>query len=489
MYTELSFEDDARCIQVVMEASIQRENEDLQRILKLYLDNKLDPMIRDRVEFILKNNKLIMNGAPTSEGERLIKTGMFSAMEYGQYRVTSANNDFTDSEDAYLTLIRENSSAVENSKKSSLKIHADLFDCDQEKMVHVDGTCLRMKEDKPISVEFRVISEDEEVKCKVTSKIDSKSIVTDVEPTMDIHHLLEKCLRNYSIPRKAIVIEDLSLLDAEQSATLSANFSEKDIGRMVSSDIFDRPFKSFHSENIPLCASDERIAGQWMSELRKYWWKDEFVSVKRAKFDQEYWSERIMGKNLKGLVKADDELLSELSGSDAYWGVASMIDLMPDSEYRMPFFITPDSDFSGEIRSNIFSDEQMSDLKKIVVVDSYPGSDSEQVIRKWIGNESLHIVFVVNGSRYDGSRGRKLEERDLSENAELIVDERKKSEAHSRYLILVKKNNEMTVWNMDNSIGQFHIIDDKVETRTKMKFTPEPCIYDKEVEKIVRGLK
>ena len=155
----------------------------------------------------------------------------------------------------------------------------------------------------------------------------------------------------------------------------------------------------------------------------------------------------------------------------------------------MPFFITPDSDFSGEIRSNIFSDEQMSDLKKIVVVDSYPGSDSEQVIRKWIGNESLHIVFVVNGSRYDGSRGRKLEERDLSENAELIVDERKKSEAHSRYLILVKKNNEMTVWNMDNSIGQFHIIDDKVETRTKMKFTPEPCIYDKEVEKIVRGLK
>lgn len=52
MYTELSFEDNARCIQVVMEASIQRENEDLQRILKLYLDNKLDPMIRDRVEFI-----------------------------------------------------------------------------------------------------------------------------------------------------------------------------------------------------------------------------------------------------------------------------------------------------------------------------------------------------------------------------------------------------------------------------------------------------
>ena len=166
-----------------------------------------------------------------------------------------------------------------------------------------------------------------------------------------------------------------------------------------------------------------------------------------------------------------------------------MMDLMPDSEYRMPFFISSDSDFNEDIRRNIFSGEQMADLKKIVVVDSYPAHDSEKVIRNWIGDDSHRIIFLVNRSRYDSSTGNKLEDKDLSENADLVFDDRKKTEAHSRYLILVKKNNDMAVWNMDNSIGQFRLINGDVETRTKMKFTPEPCIYDKALEKIVRGLK
>ena len=97
-------------------------------------------------------------------------------------------------------------------------------------------------------------------------------------------------------------------------------------------------------------------------------------------------------------------------------------------------------------------------------------------------------IIIINADKVNLT-GNKLEDKDLSENAELVTDDRKKSEAHSRYLILVKKNNDMTVWNMDNSIGQFRLIKGDVETRTKMKFTPEPCIYDKELEKIVRGLK
>ena len=489
MDTEFTLGDESRNIQVVMDASIQRENEDLRTQLRLYLENKLEPIIRDRVESILKDNGLISNGAATSDGDKLLSTGLFSAREYGQYQLTSVDNDFTDDEEVFISLFREWPSDVENTKKSGLKVQADLYDRDQKRMSHVTGTCSRIKENRPIPVDFKVVIEEEDVKCRVISKFEEKTIESDLDTKLDAQHILEKCIRNYSIPRKSIAVDDISKLDQEQKASLFANFSDSDVGDMINTTVFERPFKSFHAESIPLCASDNHVAEQWISDLRKYWWKDEFVTVKRAKFDQEYWSERLTGKKVKDLVKSDDELLVDLNGSDAYWGIASMMDLMPDSEYRMPFFISPDSDFNEEIRKNIFSEDQMVDLKKIIVVDSYPAHDSEKVIRKWTGDDSCRIIFLVNSSRYGYSSGNKLEDKDLSENAELVTDDRKKSEAHSRYLILVKKNNDMTVWNMDNSIGQFRLIKGDVETRTKMKFTPEPCIYDKELEKIVRGLK
>ncbi len=489
MYTEFTFADESRNIQVVMDASIERENEDLRTQLKLYLGNKLEPAIRDRVESILKDNGLISNGAATSDGDRLLSTGLFSSREYGQYQLTSVDNNFTDEEEVFISLCREWPTDVENTKKSGMKVQANIFDRDQKRMSHVTGTCSRIKENRPVPVDFRVIIEEDEVRCKAISKFDNGTIETDLDTKLDAQHILEKCIHNYSIPRKSIAVDDISKLDQEQKASLFANYSDDDVGGMINTTVFDRPFKSFHAEGIPLCASDNYVAEQWISDLRKYWWKDEFVTVKRAKFDQEYWSERLTGKKVKDLVKADDELLADLNGSDAYWGIASMIDLMPDSEYRMPFFISPDSDFNEEIRKNIFSEDQMVDLKKIIVVDSYPAYDSEEVIRAWTGDNSCRIIFLVNINRYDRSGGNRLEEKNLSENAELITDDRKKSEAHSRYLILVKKNNDMTVWNMDNSIGQFHLIKGVVETHTKMKFTPEPCIYDKELEKIVRGLK
>lgn len=489
MYTEFSFEDESRNIQVVMDASIQRINEDLRTQLRLYLDNKLDPVIRDRVESILKNNGLISNGATTTDGDKLLSTGLFSAREYGQYQLTSLDNDFTNNDEIFISLFRKFPSNDANTKKSGLKIQADLFDRDQQMMVYVSGKCSRITENKSLPVNFKVIIEEDEVECKAITKFEQRTVETEVKTQLDVQHILEKCIHDYSIPRKSIAISDISLLDQEQKASLFANFSDDDVGKIINTTVFDKPLKSFHAEGIPLCASDEHVAEQWIAELRKYWWKNEFVTMKRAKFDQDYWSVRLIGKKIKKLVKADDELLEELKDSDAYWGVASMMDLMPDSEYRMPFFISPDSDFNEDIRRNIFSGEQMADLKKIIVVDSYPAHDSEKVIRYWIGDDSYRIIFLVNISRYDGSAGNKLEDKDLSENAELVTEDRKKSEAHSRYLILMKKNNDMTVWNMDNSIGQFHLINGNVETRTKMKFTPEPCIYDKALEKIVRRLK
>ena len=489
MYTEFIFADESRNIQAVMDASIQRENEDLRTLIRLYLENKLEPAISERVETILKDNGLISGGAATSDGDKLYRTGLFSCKEYGQYQLTSVENSFTDEKETFISLCRETPTNVENSKKSGLKVQDDLYDRDQKMMVHVDGTCLRIKENRSVPIDFKVIIEEDEVSCKAVSKLQDASIETDLNTKLDAHHILENCIRGYSIQRKSIVIDDISKLDQDQKASLSIDFSDKDVGEMINKTVFDRQLKSFHAESIPLCASDDHVAEQWISDLRKYWWKNEFVTVKRAKIDQEYWSERLTGKKNKNLVKSDDELLADLNGSDAYWGVASMMDLMPGSEYRMPFFISSDSDFNEDIRRNIFSGEQMADLKKIIIVDSYPAHDSEKVIRKWIEDENLHITFLVNSSRYDSSNGNKLEDKDLSENAKLIMEERKKSEAHSRYLILVKKNNNMTVWNMDNSIGQFRLINGNVETHTKMKFTPEPCIYDKELDKIVRGLK
>lgn len=489
MYTEFLFEDESRNIQVTMDASVQRINEDLRTQLRLYLENKLDSVIRDRVESILSGNGLISNGAATTDGDKLLSTGLFSAREYGQYQLTSLDNDFTNNDEMFISLYRKFPSNTENMKKSGLKIQSDLFDRDQKMMVQVSGKCSRISEDKPLPVDFKVIIDEDDVRCKAITKFEGGAVETNVKTNLDVQHILEKCIRDYSILRKSIAVSDISLLDQEQKASLFANFSDDDIGKMINTDVFDKQLKSFHAEGIPLCASDEHVAEQWMTELRKYWWKNEFVTVKRAKFDQDYWSERLTGKKIKNLVKTDDELLEELNGSDAYWGVASMIDLMPDSEYRMPFFISPDSDYNEDIRRNIFSDEQMADLKKIVVVDPYPAQDSEKVLRNWIGDDNCRIIFLANSSRYDSSAGSKLEDKDLSENAELVTDDRKKAEAHSRYLILVKKNNDMTVWNMDNSIGQFRLINGKVETRTKMKFTPEPCIYDKALEKIVRGLK
>ena len=338
-------------------------------------------------------------------------------------------------------------------------------------------------------MDFKVVLHDENASCNATAKYENKTVESEIKTSLDAYHILEKCICNYSIARKSISIDDISSLDQEQKATLFANFSDEDVGKKINASVFDRQLKSFHAEDVPLCASDDHVAGQWISELRKYWWSNEFVTVERAKFDQEYWSERLTGRRNNSLVKSDDELLKDLNGSDAYWGVASMMDLMPDSEYRMPFFISPDSDFNEEIRSNIFPDSQTSDLKTIVVVDSYPACDSEKVIREWTGDDKCRIVFLANDIRYRNSSGSKLEEKDLSENAKLVFDDRKKSEAHSRYIILMKKNGDMTVWNMDNSMNQFHLIDGKIETRTKMKFTPEPCIYDTELEKIVRGLK
>lgn len=487
MYAEFTFTEESRNIQVVMDASIQRENGDLRNLLRLYLDDKLDPVIRDRVESILRNNKLVSKGAATSDGDKLLSTGMLSVREYGQYQLTSLENDFTNNNEVFISLLRERPSGTEGSKQSGLKVRSDLYDRDQKKMVSVEGKCSRIKENRPIPADFKVIINDEDVKCEAISKFDDSTVKTDIETKLDVNHILEGCISNYSIPRKSILVDDISVLDEEQKASLFASFSNEDIGDMVSTTVFDRPFKSFHAEYVPLSASDIHVAEQWISELRKYWWANEFVDAKRAKFDQEYWSERLTGKKNKNLVISDEGLLEELYDSDAYWGVASMMDLMPDSEYRMQFFVSPNTDYNEDIRNNIFSETNTANLKKIIAVDPYPGRDSEKILRRWADDKTCKIVFLANKSRYE-SGGNLLEKGDLSENAELILDNRVKGEAHSRYLILENDDKELMIWNMDCSLGQFKMMGNKIINTTKALFTPHPFFYDKELEKIVKGL-
>lgn len=490
MYTELTFENESICVHVIMEAFIQRMNEDLRTLLKLYLDKKLESKICDRVEEILKDNKLISNGAATDDGDKLRETGLFSAGEYGQYRLTLLENEFTDGVVRLVTLKRETSTHLENSKEINQDLEDDLYDCDQDRMVHAVCNWRRITmEGKPITVDFSVVIHDDEVSCAAKSKLDGTTVTTVMHTDMDAPHILVECIPGYSVSKKSIEVVDISKLDQDRKITLSADYSDEDIGNAVNRSVFDRPLKSFRAEKIPLCAADARVAEKWIAELRNHWWKNEFVTMERAKIDQEYWSERLIGKRDNTLVKINDELLKELKNTDAYWSVASMIDLMPEAEYRIPFFISSDSDFNAEICRNIFSGEQTTALKRIVIVDNYPAPDSEKVIRQWTGNRNVEIRFLVNRNRYDSSKGQKLENRHLSENAKLDFDERKKSEAHSRYIILVKTGGDMTVWNMDNSIGQFRWRNGRVETNTKMKFTPEPFLYDKELEKIVRELK
>ncbi len=107
MYAELTLMDESRNIHVVMYASIQRENEDIRNLLRLYLDNKLDQTIRDRVESILKDNGLISNGAATSDGDSLLSTGLLSVKEYGQCQLMSLENEFSDKSEDFVALRRE----------------------------------------------------------------------------------------------------------------------------------------------------------------------------------------------------------------------------------------------------------------------------------------------------------------------------------------------------------------------------------------------
>lgn len=313
-----------------------------------------------------------------------------------------------------------------------------------------------------------------------SSKID---VATSISPSL----ILREIIPDYHIGSRAIEISDFSGLDEKAQMEVSVDLDKKDIGKLVSSDFFDRQIVDVKIENLPLRASDDNVATRWISELRRYWWKDEFVDVEQARIDQEYWSEKLLGSKRNNLILEGDELLKELQDSDAFWGVASMMDLMPDSAIRVPFYISGQDDYNDIITRMVFSDIDYKNLKRVVLVDSYPGKYAETVLRKWMKNDDVEIVFLVNDKRYNESNN-KLERSNLKTNSRIEINHMEKKKAHSRFIIFIDKDDKLTIWNVDNSMSSFYVKNDKVMTEASMEFTPKSQLNDKDLEKIVRGL-
>ena len=328
----------------------------------------------------------------------------------------------------------------------------------------------------------------DDVGCKVHPDNDDSTnadieVLTDLSP----NSILSELIPDYHIGSHSIQISDFSNLDEKSRTELFINLNKQDIGGRVNADFFDSRVTDVKIENLPLRASDATVAARWMSELRRYWWKDEFVDVERARIDQEYWSVKLLGMKEPELIIEGDELLKELQDSDAFWGVASMLDLMPDSDMRTPFYISEDDDYNDRIVQRIFSDINYKNLKRIVLIDSYPGRGAESILRSWMKNDSVEIVFLVNSQRYTESNNR-LESKDLRTNSRIVMNDMDKKKAHSRFIVFVDRHDEFTIWNVDNSLSSFKYEDGKVTTTASMKFTPESYFNDKELEKIVRGL-
>ena len=487
MYTEFELSETGMVFDVFMEGTVERKDEHLRKVLEAYQRGELDGSIVDRIRSILDKNSIIIGGKLSENGRRLLDKGLVSVKECGEYEVTAIENELAGEGLTYLGLKRKKADTYRDSKKCQGRISGNLFDCDQNDELMVNTTILRSKDLNSINATVCVKVDDGSVVCVVKENFKGTSIEHEFHCKKDGQHILQDCINGYSVERSAMVIKNLADLTDEEISNICKDLTDADLGNLVNKAAYGKQIQSFRSENLALCAADKHIAEEWMDRLRVLRWEERFVSPEMAKSDQEYWSERLLGDKEHDLILRDDQLLDKLRGTPSYWGVASMIDLMPDASVRQNIFISPDSPYNEDITEKMFSPSVVNELQALVIVDGYPGKDSEEVLRYWTRREDLKIIFLANKTRYENSRGAKMTEKDLSSHARLKLDNGEKSESHSRYYFLVKKNGDIEAWNVDSSINQFHMKDGKPYTNSKMKFSPDPCIYDVELEKKVRG--
>ena len=488
MFAEIKLNEKSTAYEAYMKAKIDRRDAFMQKILMQFRDGAFDssdPALKDRVKGLLRGARLIADSNILPDGQRLIDDGVMQNMEEGQYSIAFIKNGLS-KDRIFLYLRREEKIRASNPNRSRQEVRTTLFDLDQRMLARVDGMIESYQESPGPLVDDLLELNDDGVKCSVDVPVDGVDTIpfeTNVKPDK----IISEVIRDYDVGRGAVVIKDLSSIGDEEIKTLTMDVDARTNTGFNTGQLMNMQVMKLRVVGLPLCASDEYVADKWMDELRERNWGSDFVSVEQAKTDQEYWSEKLLGRVEDGLILRDEDLLANLDGKEAFWGVAAMMDLIPEHGYRKPFYITPDSDILKEMRKNIFTDGIMSNLRNCVLVDSYVKPDSHEVLRKFMGRDDIPITYIMNHQRNRDGKGNLLRKEDREpDGVNIVWDPRDKSQAHSRYMILIENNGTQHVWNPDNSINNFRIKDGKVVTRGKIEYRPKSKLQDEYLEDKVK---
>ena len=492
MFAEIRLNEKSTVYEAYMKVLIDRKDEFMQKIMVQFRDGAFDdsdPALRERVKNLLRDARLIVDSNVLPDGQRLIDEGKIQNTEEGQYNIAFIKNGLS-KDRIYLYLRRDDKIRTINPNRTRQNVNATLYDRDQKMLVRMKGIIESYLESPGPSVTDLLELNDDMVKCSVDVPVEGVYPIpfeTNVKPDK----IMSEAIKDYDAGRNAVVIKDLSSIGDEEIKTLvmdvdATNNKEFNTGHLMNMEI-----TKLRVTGLSLCASDEYIAEKWMDELRERNWGSDFVSVEQAKTDQEYWSEKLLGRVEEKLILRDEELLENLNGKEAFWGVAAMMDLIPEHGYRKPFYITPTSDFLGEMRKNIFTDSIMPNLKHLVLVDSYVSPESYKVLRKFMGRDDIPITYIMNQQRNRDAKGSHIlrKEDRKPDGVNVIWDARDKSLAHSRYMILVENNGIQHIWNPDNSINNFRIKDDKIVTNANIEYRPKSKLQDRYLEDAIKVIR
>ncbi len=484
MYAEIKLTEKSSVYEAYMKVAIDRRDAFMQKIMKQYSDglfDESDPAFKDRVKILLRNSRLIDGSNILPDGHRIINEGKIQVTEEGQYNILSIKNGLS-SDRIFLSISRNEKIRANNFNKNRRKVNATLYDRDQKMMVRVNGTIESYLESTGPTVTDRLELSDDGVNCSVIVPIEG---VEDVpfETVIGPEKILAEVIKDYDVSRNAVVIKDLSTIGDEEISTLSMDVDANRNAGFNTRHLMNMEVTGLRVNGLSLCAPDIHVAEKWMDELRERNWGHDFVTVEQAKTDQEYWSEKLLGKVEGDLILGDEDLLDNLSGKEAFWGVAAMMDLIPEHGYRKPFYITSTSDIQTIMKKNIFTDSLMSDLRCVVLVDSYIRPDSHEVLRRFMGRTDVPILYIMNTERANSAKGDLLRKNSKEpEGVRIIWDNRDKKQAHSRYIILIENNGERHIWNPDNSINNFKMKGDKVVNIGEAEYRPKSKIQDEYVE-------
>ncbi len=491
MYAEIKLSDRCTVYNVFMKAMIDRRDEFMQKLLVKYRDGEFDAAsdvwIKDRVKVVLRNERLITDSGILKEGQRLINECKIQVNEEGQYNMAFIKNGLT-KDRVFLYFSRDDKIRAANLNRNKIQVHGTLYDKDQRMMVRVDGSIEGYLESPGTLILNRIEVDDDKVLCSV---IIHDADVPDVpyETNISPEKIIAGVVRGYDVSRNAVVIDDLNKLGDEEIRTLSMDIEGDRNQGFNTNQLMKMEITDLRVTGLPLCARDEFVAEKWMDELRERNWGRNFVSVEDAKADQEYWSTRLLGEVRSEFILTDEELLENLEGKEAFWGVAAMMDLVPDHGYRNTFYITPDSDIKMEMTRNIFNESVLSDLKHVVVVDPYIAPDSHKVLYELMGRKDIGITYVINNMRNRSTKGRVLRKEDvIPDGVKVIWDPRNKNEAHSRWIILLKKDGSYQVWGPDNSMNSYKMVGDRITTNAHIRYHPISRLRDKYIENVLEGI-